>query len=57
MGSEADHTSGVNAGPDAMRKAAVRSTFKYGADVIKFCASGGVLPLAVEVEKAATTIV
>ncbi len=47
-GREADYTQGVGDGPDAMRRA-VRFNVKYGADVIKFCASGGVLSLVNEV--------
>jgi imidazolonepropionase-like amidohydrolase len=39
----------VGNGPDAMR-AAVRTNVKYGADVIKVCASGGVLSLADDVD-------
>lgn len=40
---------GVGDGPDAMR-ALVRKSIKYGADVIKTCATGGVLSLADEVD-------
>lgn len=40
---------GVAHGPDGFREA-VRFQVKYGADVIKFCASGGVLSLADEVD-------
>src|SRR5215469_12187307 len=54
-GSEADYTRGVSDGPEAMRKA-VRFNVKYGADVIKFCASGGVLSLADEVDTPQLTL-
>jgi imidazolonepropionase-like amidohydrolase len=40
---------GIASGPDGFREA-VRFQVKYGADVIKFCASGGVLSLADEVD-------
>ena len=40
---------GIASGPDRLREA-VRYQVKYGADVIKFCASGGVLSLADEVD-------
>jgi imidazolonepropionase-like amidohydrolase len=40
---------GIARGPDDVREA-VRYQVKYGADVIKFCASGGVLSLADEVD-------
>jgi len=40
---------GVANGPDAMR-AAVRFNIKYGADVIKTCATGGVLSLTDDVD-------
>ncbi len=40
---------GIAYGPDGFREA-VRFQVKYGADVIKFCASGGVLSLADEVD-------
>src|SRR5262249_19573425 len=40
---------GIAHGPDGFREA-VRFQVKYGADVIKFCASGGVLSLADEVD-------
>jgi imidazolonepropionase-like amidohydrolase len=49
FGKEADETEGIANGPDRLR-AAVRYQVKYGADVIKFCASGGVLSLADEVD-------
>ncbi len=42
-------TSGVADGPDAMRFR-VRNNIKYGADVIKTCATGGVLSLTDDVE-------
>lgn len=54
-GSEADYTRGVSDGPEGMRKA-VRFNVKYGADVIKFCASGGVLSLADEVDTPQLTL-
>ena len=50
-----DFISGVSDGPDAMRQA-VRFNVKYGADVIKFCASGGVLSLADEVDTPQLTL-
>jgi imidazolonepropionase-like amidohydrolase len=53
--SEADYTRGVSDGPEGMRKA-VRFNVKYGADVIKFCASGGVLSLADEVDTPQLTL-
>jgi imidazolonepropionase-like amidohydrolase len=40
---------GIAHGPDGFREA-VRFQVKYGADLIKFCASGGVLSLADEVD-------
>jgi imidazolonepropionase-like amidohydrolase len=46
---EPDITEGVADGPDQMR-AAVRFNVKHGADVIKVCASGGVLSLADKVD-------
>ncbi len=48
-GPEPDYAEGVADGPDALRRA-VRFNVKYGADLIKFCASGGVLSLADEVD-------
>ena len=42
-------------GPDRLRSA-VRHQVKYGADVIKFCASGGVLSLADEVDTPQLTL-
>jgi imidazolonepropionase-like amidohydrolase len=50
-----DYTQGVSDGPEGMRKA-VRFNVKYGADVIKFCASGGVLSLADEVDTPQLTL-
>jgi imidazolonepropionase-like amidohydrolase len=44
-----DEAEGIANGPDRLR-AAVRYQVKFGADVIKFCASGGVLSLADEVD-------
>ena len=41
-GTELDYTDGVADGPSALSKA-VRFNVKHGADLIKFCASGGVL--------------
>ena len=46
---------GIAAGPDGFREA-VRYQVKYGADVIKFCASGGVLSLADEVDTPQLTL-
>jgi imidazolonepropionase-like amidohydrolase len=46
---------GIANGPDRLR-AAVRYQVKYGADVIKFCASGGVLSLADEVDTPQLTL-
>ena len=46
---------GIASGPDRLR-AAVRFQVKYGADVIKFCASGGVLSLADEVDTPQLTL-
>jgi imidazolonepropionase-like amidohydrolase len=46
---EPDTTDGVASGPDEMR-AAVRYNTKHGADVIKVCASGGVLSLSDKVD-------
>jgi imidazolonepropionase-like amidohydrolase len=51
---EPDTTSGVANGPDEIR-AAVRYCTKHGADVIKVCASGGVLSLADKVDSAQLT--
>jgi imidazolonepropionase-like amidohydrolase len=55
FGKENDHTQGIANGPDALREA-VRFQVKYGADVIKFCASGGVLSLADEVDTPQLTL-
>ncbi len=46
---------GIASGPDGLREA-VRFQVKYGADVIKFCASGGVLSLADEVDTPQLTL-
>ncbi|MFO0889131.1 MAG: amidohydrolase family protein [Isosphaeraceae bacterium] len=46
---EAGPAEGIAHGPAGFREA-VRYQVKYGADVIKFCASGGVLSLADEVD-------
>ncbi len=46
---ELGQAEGIASGPDGFREA-VRFQVKYGADVIKFCASGGVLSLADEVD-------
>ena len=46
---------GIANGPDRIREA-VRHQVKYGADVIKFCASGGVLSLADEVDTPQLTL-
>ncbi len=50
-----DPTEGIANGPDGFREA-VRFQVKYGADVIKFCASGGVLSLADEVDTPQLTL-
>jgi imidazolonepropionase-like amidohydrolase len=47
-------STGVADGPDALR-AKVRETIKYGADVIKVCATGGVLSLSDDVDSAQLT--
>ena len=49
FGKETGIEQGVANGPEAMR-AAVRFNIKYGADVIKTCATGGVLSLADDVD-------
>lgn len=54
FGSETDVHVGIAAGPDQFRDA-VRFQVKYGADVIKVCATGGVLSLADEVDTAQLT--
>jgi imidazolonepropionase-like amidohydrolase len=46
---------GIASGPEHFREA-VRYQVKYGADVIKFCASGGVLSLADEVDTPQLTL-
>jgi len=48
-GRESDYTDGIADSPADLRKA-VRFNVKYGADLIKFCASGGVMSLADEVD-------
>jgi imidazolonepropionase-like amidohydrolase len=50
-----DAAEGIASGPDGLREA-VRYQVKYGADVIKFCASGGVLSLADEVDTPQLTL-
>jgi imidazolonepropionase-like amidohydrolase len=50
-----DEAEGIASGPDRLREA-VRYQVKYGADVIKFCASGGVLSLADEVDTPQLTL-
>jgi imidazolonepropionase-like amidohydrolase len=51
-----DHEAqGIASGPDHFREA-VRYQVKYGADVIKFCGSGGVLSLADEVDTPQLTL-
>ena len=49
FGKETGPAQGVANGPDQMRYA-VRLAHKYGADIIKTCASGGVLSLADDVD-------
>ena len=49
FGPEHGAAEGIAAGPDGFRDA-VRFQVKYGADVIKVCATGGVLSLADEVD-------
>ncbi len=49
FGRESDPSIGVINGPDEARKA-VRLNVKYGADVIKTCATGGVLSLTDDVD-------
>jgi len=46
---------GIANGPDRLRSA-VRHQIKFGADVIKFCASGGVLSMADEVDTPQLTL-
>jgi imidazolonepropionase-like amidohydrolase len=55
FGPDRDETTGIANGPDRLR-AAVRYQVKRGADVIKFCASGGVLSLADEVDTPQLTL-
>jgi imidazolonepropionase-like amidohydrolase len=49
FGKESGLAEGIASGPEAFRDA-VRFAVKYGADVIKVCATGGVLSLADEVD-------
>jgi imidazolonepropionase-like amidohydrolase len=49
FGEESGVKDGIAAGPDAFREA-VRYQIKYGADLIKVCATGGVLSLADSVD-------
>lgn len=49
FGKESGIAQGIAAGPDQFRDA-VRYQIKYGAKVIKFCATGGVLSLADDVD-------
>jgi imidazolonepropionase-like amidohydrolase len=49
FGKESGVAEGIASGPDGFRDA-VRFAVKYGADVIKICATGGVLSLADEVD-------
>jgi imidazolonepropionase-like amidohydrolase len=49
FGKESDISDGIASGPDEFRDA-VRYQVKYGADVIKVCATGGVLSLTDEVD-------
>ncbi len=49
FGTETGPAQGIASGPDQFRDA-VRYQIKYGADVIKVCATGGVLSLADEVD-------
>ncbi len=51
FGEESGIEDGVGSGPDQFRDS-VRFQVKYGADVIKVCATGGVLSLADEVDTA-----
>jgi len=48
-GRDSDYTDGIADSPADLRKA-VRFNVKYGADLIKFCASGGVMSLTDEVD-------
>jgi len=54
LGDEPGIEKGIASGPDAFRDA-VRYQIKYGADVIKTCATGGVLSLADSVDAAQLT--
>ncbi len=54
-GREPDYTDGIADSPADLRKA-VRFNVKYGADFIKFCASGGVMSLADEVDTPQLTL-
>jgi len=54
FGSESGIAEGIASGPDQFRDA-VRFQIKYGADVIKVCATGGVLSLADDVGAAQIT--
>jgi imidazolonepropionase-like amidohydrolase len=54
-GREPDYSDGIADSPADLRKA-VRFTVKYGADLIKFCASGGVMSLADEVDTPQLTL-
>jgi imidazolonepropionase-like amidohydrolase len=54
FGPETGIADGIASGPDQFRDA-VRFQVKYGADVIKVCATGGVLSLADEVDTAQIT--
>ena len=54
-GRDSDYTDGIADSPADLRKA-VRFNVKYGADVIKFCASGGVMSLADEVDTPQLTL-
>jgi len=54
-GRESDYSDGIADSPADLRKA-VRFNVMYGADVIKFCASGGVMSLADEVDTPQLTL-
>ncbi|HEX5758596.1 MAG TPA: amidohydrolase family protein [Thermoanaerobaculia bacterium] len=54
FGAESGIAEGIASGPDEFRDA-VRFQVKYGADVIKVCATGGVLSLGDEVDTAQVT--
>jgi imidazolonepropionase-like amidohydrolase len=49
FGEESSYKQGIASGPDEFREA-VRYQIKYGADVIKVCATGGVLSIGDEVD-------